>query len=648
MKPSNRGLWLAAGLLAQAPLPLQADSLLPGILVSASRTEQSNIDTAASITVIDRDEITRSSARNLVQLLSSRAGIQLDSLFGDGSNTTIDMRGFGPTAQSNTLVLVDGRRLNNSSDTGAPDLNSIDLQRVERIEIVQGSSGVLYGNQAVGGMINIITRAPEKAEGSVTLGAGSYRGRSLRVSFNNRLESGFGYSVSANRRDSDNYRDNNKSERKDLNLRLDYKHDRGQVFIEQQLVDDHLQLPGALLAEEMQNDRRASADVYRGDYSDIRSRVTRLSLKQDLSIDWSFEGEASFRKNKRDFQNSSRTYTGTHSTQDRTVKGFNPRFIGNFSLPGGEATLTTGADLERTDYALVTSIGPQLLEQSINALYLQATLPLNPLISTTLGWRKARVDNRIDTGSGTDRLDDTLDAGSIGFDYKPNTDLRLFLRFDQNYRFATVEEHTNVMFGQPVGIKNQTGLSHEAGIEWATENFNAKAVIYRLDLENEIAFNAPYNTNINLDKTRRKGMMLESNWQATDRIRLGAGLTYTDPIVTAGAYDGKRIPLVSSRQGRFDIEWTPATQWQLFAEWILRSDRVFGSDFSNDFKRLPGYGLLNASARYHTGPWNYSLRVDNLLGKAYAGSGSISYPDYVGYFPAPERSAWLSAEYRFD
>ncbi|MEJ2591668.1 MAG: TonB-dependent receptor plug domain-containing protein, partial [Candidatus Thiodiazotropha sp.] len=396
MKSIHRGLWLAAGLLAQAPL--HADSQLPSIIVSASRTAQASIDTAASITVIDREEIRRSAARNLLQLLQARAGIQIDSLYGTGASATLDMRGFGPTAGSNTLVLVDGRRLNNSGDSAAPDLDSIDLQRVERIEIVQGSAGVLYGNQAVGGLINIITRTPEKAEGSVALGAGSYRGRDLRASFGNRLKSGFGYSVSASKRSSDNYRDNNDSERKDLNLRLDYRYDLGQVFIEQQLVDDYLQLPGALLADEMRHDRRASANAYRGDYSDNRSRVTRLSLKQDLGTDWSFEGEASFRKNKRDFQNSSRAFAGTHSTQDRSVKGFNPRFIGNFYLPGGEATFTTGADLERTDYALVTSLGPQLLEQSINALYLQATLPLNPLLSTTLGWREARVDNRIDTG----------------------------------------------------------------------------------------------------------------------------------------------------------------------------------------------------------------------------------------------------------
>lgn len=652
MKNSIHSLWLSAGLLGLSPPSLQADPMLPTIVISASRSEQASIETPASISVIDREEIDRSAARNLLQLLQARAGIQLDSLYGSGSNATIDMRGFGPTAGANTLILVDGRRLNNSGDSAAPDLNSIDLQRVERIEIVQGSAGTLYGNQAVGGLINIITRAPERFEASVAAGLGSDNGRSLRAALSDRSDSGLGYRVSASRRDSDNYRDNNESERKDYNLRLDYRHERGRLFLEQQIVDDHQQLPGSLFLAEMQADRTASAAAYDGDFSDTRSRVTRLSLKQDLGLDWFFEGEATYRRNEREFQTGFRTFPGTLSTQDRTVKGFNPRLIGNFGLPSGEATITAGADLERTDYALLTSFGPQRLDQSVDALYLQASLSLGPSVSTTIGWRQARVDNRIDTDNGEDRLDDSLSAGSLGVVFKPEQNLRLFLRFDENYRFATVDEHTNVVFGQPVGIRNQSGLSQEAGIEWQRSGLNAKAVIYRLDLEDEISFDTTGFVNTNLDNTRRIGVLLESSWHATDSLSLGGSFTYTDPVITGGPFKGNRIPLVSARSARFDVDWTPASGWQLFAEWILRSERVFGGDFANAFGRLPGYGLLNAGAHYRSGPWHISLRLDNLLDKAYVSSGSIGYDETFtpreAYFPAPERSAWLSAEYRFD
>jgi iron complex outermembrane receptor protein len=652
MKLNLNPLWLAISLSFVPSTPLWAATQLPTIVVSASRVEQQRIETPASITLITRREIEASGARDLPQLLQAIGGVQIDSLYGTAHNASVDMRGFGPTASANTLVLVDGRRLNNSGDSAAPDLASIDLHRVERIEIVQGSAGTLYGNQAVGGLINIITRTPKTFEASVEGGLGSHRGRSLHADLSQRLDNGLAYRVSANRKSADNYRDNNRTEQQNLNLRIDYEHDGGQLFIEQQAVDDELQLPGSLFADEMALDRRQSAAAYAGDYSETRSDVTRIGLEQEISANWRFEGEASYRDDDREFQTSFRTFPGSLSTQTRQVKGLNPRVIGLIPLPGGEATFTGGADLERTDYDLVTSFGPQRLEQSVDALYLQLTAPLSPTLSTTIGWRRAEVENSIDTGSGNDQLDDHLNAGSLGLVARPADGLRLFVRMDENYRFATVDEHTNVVYGQPVGIENQTGLSQEAGVEWQQEGFSTKAVIYRLNLENEISFDTTGFVNTNLEKTRREGVILEARWQTTPRLSVAGSFTYTDPTITAGPFEGNRIPLVSARSARLSLNWSATEQWQFFAEEILRSDRVFGGDFANAFGKLPGYGLLNAGGHFAAGAWLLGLRVDNLLDKTYVASGSVGYDATFtpreAYFPAPERTLWLSARYQFE
>ncbi|MES9930042.1 MAG: TonB-dependent receptor plug domain-containing protein, partial [Candidatus Thiodiazotropha sp. 6PDIVS] len=174
MKQQSKLLWTSL-ILSTLYSPIgSADTELSPLLVSASRSEQSGLQIPTSIRVITRTEIEQSVARNLLQLLNGQSGIQINSLYGDGSQATVDMRGFGPTAGANTLILVDGRRLNNSGDLANADLNSIDLKRIERIEIVQGSAGTLFGNQAVGGMINIITQEPEALSGTVSVGGGSY------------------------------------------------------------------------------------------------------------------------------------------------------------------------------------------------------------------------------------------------------------------------------------------------------------------------------------------------------------------------------------------------------------------------------------------------------------------------------------------
>ncbi|MFA7592969.1 MAG: TonB-dependent receptor plug domain-containing protein, partial [Thiohalobacteraceae bacterium] len=140
---------------------------LEPVVVSATRSLQSSVPTPAAISIIDRTEIEASGALQITEVLRGRGGVQLSDPYGDGSRAVIGMRGFGENAAANTLILVDGRRLNNS-DLAAPDLNSIALKDVERIEIIHGSAGVLFGDQAVGGVINIITRVPRTFSAEVS------------------------------------------------------------------------------------------------------------------------------------------------------------------------------------------------------------------------------------------------------------------------------------------------------------------------------------------------------------------------------------------------------------------------------------------------------------------------------------------------
>ena len=93
------------------------------------------------------------------EIIAQVPGVQLTSLFGgvNGARTTVDLRGFGAFAASNTLVLINGRRVNDI-DLAGVDFSTIPRESIERIEITSGNSGaVLYGDNAVGGVINIVT-----------------------------------------------------------------------------------------------------------------------------------------------------------------------------------------------------------------------------------------------------------------------------------------------------------------------------------------------------------------------------------------------------------------------------------------------------------------------------------------------------------
>ncbi len=662
-----KNLFLSGALAATAgfTLPVIADvapvTEIPPVIVSAARTEQSTLTTPASIKIISRQQIDDSGASNIVEVLRGQGGVQVEDLYGDGSRATIDMRGFGDTASSNTLILVDGRRLNNP-DIGSPDLNSIVLDDVERIEVVQGSAGVLFGDQAVGGVINIITRKPGALRHLLKLSAGSYNTVNVYGMTSQALDNGLSYRLSVDARDSDNYRDNNELSYLNGFGKLAYDYSSGSVFAELQYIDDELNTPGPLFASEVAADRQQVNPSFATDYSDSRTKLGRLGLVQELNDSWSFEGEVSSRKTDGDFRISfaGSAPSNENFTQDRKVKEFNSRFIG-FVPALNNTMLTIGADGVESDYKLSTVFGDQSNDQSQRSVYAQAIIPVNR-VDVTAGIRYANVDNDLrDAGTfaiypAGVKIDDSVTVGTLGLAIKASENWRVLLRADQNYRFAKVDEFLQPAYTPaftPVVLKTQKGLSLETGVEWSQGSNNAKVVIYKLKLENEIAFDPSIFANINLNDTKRKGLITSGYWKATQRLGFAASYTYTDAEVTSGFANGKNIPLVAEHSALLSTDYVISESWQVFGEVVAISDRVFGGDFDNTLGRLPGYGVLNVKAEYKVSDFIFSGRVNNVLNKQYSDVGQLGFDPNAGfapaeaYYPSPEINFLLTAAWNF-
>jgi vitamin B12 transporter len=140
------------------------------IIVTATRTEIPLADAIVPVDVITRDEIDLSLASDLAELLRFEAGIDIGRNGGPGQATSMFMRG---TESNHTLVLIDGVRINPGTIGGAA-IQNIAPEMIERVEIVKGARSSLFGTDAIGGVINIITRRSEPAYGDVTLGGGSF------------------------------------------------------------------------------------------------------------------------------------------------------------------------------------------------------------------------------------------------------------------------------------------------------------------------------------------------------------------------------------------------------------------------------------------------------------------------------------------
>ena len=162
---------------------LEASTELDTVVVTATRSEQRLADTLPHTTVITRADIERWQMRDLLELLGQQAGVEMARSGGFGSQASLFLRG---TNSSQTLVLIDGIRLN-SAVGGAATIGGISLDTVERIEIVRGNLSSLYGSEAIGGVIQIFTRAGARPGASASAEAGAGHSRAASVAANTRV-----------------------------------------------------------------------------------------------------------------------------------------------------------------------------------------------------------------------------------------------------------------------------------------------------------------------------------------------------------------------------------------------------------------------------------------------------------------------------
>lgn len=176
------------------------------ISVTATKTERKVGDVPASIEVITQEEIQSSVAQSVDELLKNIAGVDIvhnTGVLSTGSTNKVIIRGVGGTGESRTLLLIDGVPMN-SAFSGSVEWNQIPLESIERIEILKGANSALYGSNAMGGVVNIITKKAKGQKTHISLNYGSMNTKIGSITSMGKAGK-FGYLLSAEATKSDGY-----------------------------------------------------------------------------------------------------------------------------------------------------------------------------------------------------------------------------------------------------------------------------------------------------------------------------------------------------------------------------------------------------------------------------------------------------------
>ena len=663
-----------------------SNNQLSEVTVTATRFERRIQTLPMSISVINSQHIKDSAATTLPELLQQLAGVHTRNI--DGSpDSQIDLRGFGMTGNQNTLVLLDGQRMNEMEMVGIR-WSTIPLSSIKRIEVLRGEGAVTYGSGATGGVINIITHAPvpNKVSSNAGFSYGSYRGTEFNGALNAAGEN-FGLALIASTLETDNYRVHNALNQRNLQGDLRYKFSNGSAMLKFGLDDQTLELPSNRTATQLINDRRGSSTPR--DFSTREGAY--VTLRGEYSNNFAdFAADLSFRKNHRTalFDDYSMDYYDAKSfiiTSSDTWL-FNPRIKFPLKILNVDHELVLGANLEWWNYHSKRFTGSETIPgtesadtlqanilsgQQNQALYLQhtVTLPSNTII--TSGGRIQSAQSKADDHSNSetyarDRQKRTLYAYDVGVRQPFGSNLSLYSRYAHSFRLATVDEIYNQYGGQRYDsiiqlLEPQTADTGELGIEYRKNTLRVRTSFYRTSLNNEISYMninqgaGFFSANTNLPPTRRQGVEFESSWSPIEKLDIFSNYTYTDAHFREGLFGGvdvsnKIIPMVPQQKisagGVFQL--TTKTRFSVAMNYVGK--QIYDNDQANSFsRRMPDYTTVDLKFAHQITNLTLSFSANNLFDEKYYsygirnGSGTS-----FSALPARGRNFWFTIKYQLN
>ncbi len=330
--------------------------------------------------VISSSQIARSGANNIGQLINNVAGVQYVSGLAVQPQILIHAEP--------AMILVDGQPLTNFSMTN-PDINLVPLSDIQKIVITPGVAGTIYGNQSLGGVINIITKPTTTAEQSLTVMLGSPWASQIVGMFAGPMNPNLSYRANAQNEFNSGYRDNSQSDTGNAGLALQQNYKTGSVAFDVNLMRQLQDYPGYLTDIQVaENPRQSIASQSQGTYQG-NTGLADLTWTQNINPLWQAETNVSYRAQNANFSLFD-FFTQTYNTA--TV---NPVVTGQFQILNRPVSTDVGMLFSNENYnisspSLYANI--QGANQQQYSTYGDFNFPFTPQLDLALSGRLVAIE----------------------------------------------------------------------------------------------------------------------------------------------------------------------------------------------------------------------------------------------------------------
>ncbi len=634
---------------------------LKEVVVTATRDKQETRKAPANVTVITAEEISKTGATNIPELLEFVEGAQIRSYSGNPAQALIDLRGFGgDNPFGKTLILLDGRRLNRP-DMSPASLMQIPINNIEQIEIIRGASSVLYGDAAIGGVINIITKRGKGApQANVALTGGSYSFHDEQVGVSGSVDK-LSYTVNGENQFNWGYRDRSKFSFSGAGFNLGYDASSYLALaLDGSLSKTGFEMPGGLTKVQMETNPRQIQIGHENDdatenYQNLHGQVnTVLGDFGRLDTDFYYGNKA--------IQSNFASYfpPDQYNSYDIRTFGITPKYILEKSIVGHANKLIAGVDYyhetlnldKYADKERTTKLGIIDFEKNTLGFYIRDEFNILPFLILAGGYRTESAQFK---GKST-----TLSPFSVDFDAekKHNAEAwegsliylfgkmsKAYVKYASVYRYPFIDEQASFYSTGPfntfnMNIEKEKGKSYEMGTTfYPVDNIKLTMAVYRIYMEDEISADPVTWVLTNLDKTQHTGAEFSIQYVQKGWFTFSGNVTYQKAIFVEGVNQDKEIPLVPNLLANASLEINLPYNISLNPRLHYAGKSFLANDYGNNAEQLNEYYRVDFYVYWRPQVQNRKIvvfaGVENLTNANYAPYGIDMAPWSPNlYYPA--------------